>query len=80
MLTEWFLAEGGRAGGTDRQTDRQRNIMKIIVPFGNSANSSKNQQFAHTKYELLVFNNDKKQIMLHEINPYPANVENIVSP
>jgi len=48
--------------------------MKIIVPFGNSANSSKNQQFAHTKYELLVFSNDTKQIMLQGINYVEKNI------
>ena len=42
--------------------------MKIIVAFRNSANSPINQQFAHTKYELLVFNNDMKQIILHGRN------------
>jgi hypothetical protein len=48
--------------------------MKIIVAFLNSANLSKNQQFAHTKYELLVFNNDKKQIILHGRNYVDKNV------
>jgi hypothetical protein len=48
--------------------------MKITVAFRNFANSSKNQQFAHTKHELLVFNNDKKQIILHGRNYVEKNV------